>query len=190
MIISEDIQYIHIPKMGGTYFKEVIQTLNIPHTGDVFNHDNSVIDPRIRIYVSGIRPLDHWMISYFWHRQRNGFNWQLHRKLDSLCKAETVDDFFTNLLSFPDIVSEHFEYFLQSWNRQKPIYFLKVSNLSSEVSDFFKLQNISFDMEKFSQIPKIHKGENIQFPQLELRIKLNQSNPHFWNKYGKYLSSY
>ena len=187
LILQGDIQFIHVPKTGGTYIRDVIKQLQIPHDGDAFNHDDDIINPETKSYFTCIRDLDSWMISYFLHRERNGFNWQTHRTLDRLCQSNNLNEFFSNLIKYENLVSDHYEYFLRSINWNKPLTILKTTSLSNDLFRFLETSGFDIDKTKYLKIENHHRSKKSEILNQDLILELKQKNQKFYQKYESYL---
>jgi hypothetical protein len=187
LILQGNIEFIHVPKTGGTYISDVIKQLEIPHTGTAFNHDNKIQLCETQSYFTCIRELDSWMMSYFFHRKRNGFNWQTHRRLDKLCQSSNITNFFENLVKYDNIVSEHYEYFLDWIDINKPIKFLRTQNLTNDLLHFLQTSSIEIDKIKYLKIDNLHRSQNVETVSKDLILELKQKNQKFYRKYGSYL---
>ena len=187
LILQGDIQFIHVPKTGGFYIRDVVKQLKISHTGDAFDHDNFTINPQTKSYFTCIRELDSWMISYFHHRERNGFNWQTHRTLDRLCQSNNLNEFFSNLIKYENLVADHYEYFLKSINWNKPVTILKTTSLAHDLFQFLETSGFDIDKTKYLKIENHHRSKKSQIPNKDLILELKQKNQKFYKKYGSYL---
>lgn len=108
LVIPGRLVFIHIPKTGGTWVKTNLR----PQIGGVIytkaNHANSWAhhghpDLKDLRDIEGFRfafvrhPVD-WWLSYWRHRQRRGGRWDLDLQLDRDVKAESIDQYVSNIL--------------------------------------------------------------------------------------------
>jgi hypothetical protein len=191
-IIKNKLLFIHVPKTGGTYVRELINTIGIPNweTGKFEEHDHIGIcelnDCKDLISFGIIRKPYEWTISRwkwgmyteFSAKLKGGTSAKKHWMADVW--SEDINEFLFNTINKRNAIAEETMFNqLGIGNKLQVNYILKNENLQTELSSLFiKELNINIDnhINTINNNKKIVLNNEIKFSFFKNEIELQNHN--------------
>lgn len=198
-IISETLLFVHVPKTGGTFVRELINLIGLPNyeTGRFEEHDHIGINELQKfknLESFGIirKPVE-WTISRwkwgmyteFAAKVKGGTCAKQHWMADVW--SDNLNEFLFNTINKRKGIAEETMFnMLQIGLPNQVDYVLKLENLEFELSDLFE-KRIGVDIKphfsKISNNKNIPHDDNMIFP--FLKKELENQNPNLMRFYEK-----
>jgi hypothetical protein len=191
-IISNKLLFIHVPKTGGTYVRELINNIGIPNyeTGRFEEHDHKGINDlqkydHLKSFGIIRKPFD-WTISRwkwgmfteFSAKVKGGTSAKHHWMADVW--SDDINEFLFNTINKRKGIAEETMYnMLQIGMPNQVDYILKLENLKDDLSNLFKLHlNIDIDLytNDISNKKNIELDTKLIFPFLKDEIEKQNNN--------------
>jgi hypothetical protein len=152
-IFLEHCTFIHIPKTGGTWVGEVLDDLGLALSGEAGDHRPAETDKPCFAFV---RDPEDWVVSWWCHRKRNGWNWQ-DRRLENECKSEDFTQWIENIIGKPGIVEQALLDFVLPY---EAVRLGKTENIRHDLIKFLGEFGETFDEQVVLDKEEIHVSED------------------------------